>query len=299
MRESTPPAAGSTAADSPQPINPELVVLEALQIAHASTASQRYAAVHAQLLKRFSQRTSPANAAAAALQQTPGPGRLRIVCATRRDREEFFTQTALGRSLSLHRPQGVELRLFPRNTQGLPALYNIAIAESIDQDVTLLFIHDDIHLCDFHWADRLTSGLSVFDVVGVAGNRRRVRAQPAWLFLDEKLTPDSRDNLSGIVGHGRGLIPDGIDVFGPPGKAVKLLDGLFLAVRSATLRATSLRFDERFDFHFYDLDFCRQAERAGVRLGTWPISLVHESKGNFVSEAWRRGYEQYLEKWGD
>lgn len=300
MVESTVSPAGAMPSASPQPLNPELVVLEALQIAHASTGSDCYASVHAQLAQRFGQRASSgSHTAAAAPRLLQGSGRVRVVCATRKSREDFFTQAALGRSLSLHRPQGVEIRLFPHNTQGLAALYNVAIAESIQEEVTFLFVHDDIHLCDFHWVDRLTNGLSVFDVIGLAGNRRRVPAQPAWLFLDEKLTADSRDNLSGAVGHGRGLVPDGIDVFGPAGKAVKLLDGLFLAVRSETLRATSLRFDERFDFHFYDLDFCRQAERAGVRLGTWPISVVHESKGNFTSEAWRQSYERYLEKWGD
>jgi len=43
----------------------------------------------------------------------------------------------------------------------------------------------------------------------------------------------------------------------------------------------NLGFDERFGFHFYDLDLCRQAEQRGIRTGTWPISVVHESGGNF------------------
>jgi Glycosyltransferase like family len=297
----TPMPPETSSAPSPAPaVNPEQVVLEALQIALASTGSERYGRVHAQLLQRMNQRAAGGATAAAPAQQPPQPsGRIRVICATRKDREDFFAQTALGRCLSLHRPAGVELRLFPCNTRGLPELYNEAIAESIHQEVTFLFIHDDIHLCDFHWADRLANGLSVFEVVGLVGNRRRVPAQPGWLFLDERLTRDSYDNLSGAVAHGRGLMPDSIDVFGPTGKAVRLLDGLFLAVSSATLRATSLRFDQRFDFHFYDLDFCRQAERAGLRLGTWPISVVHESAGNFLGDGWRRGYESYLDKWGD
>ncbi len=225
--------------------------------------------------------------------------RIRVVCATRKDRDAFFAETALGRSLSLHRPSAVELRLFPGNRQGLPEVYNTAISESGKGDVILLFVHDDVHLCDFHWAERLREGLAAFDVVGLAGNRRRVPGQPAWLFTDETLTRDSRDHLSGIVGHGRALPLDGVNDYGPSGKPVKLLDGLFLAVRSDTLRAKSLSFDERFDFHFYDLDFCRQAERAGLSMGTWPISVVHESAGNFANDRWRLSYEAYLEKWRD
>jgi GT2 family glycosyltransferase len=224
---------------------------------------------------------------------------MRIVCATRSDREGFFSATPLGRSLSLNRPPGIELRLFPSNSDGLPGLYNRAIAESLKDDVIFVFVHDDVHLCDFHWASRLAGGLSAFDVVGLAGNRRRVPGQPGWVFLDERLTRDSHENLSGAVAHGHGFPPESIDAFGPAGQEVKLLDGVLLAVTSATLRANPLRFDERFDFHFYDLDFCRQAERAGLRMGTWPISIIHESKGNFASDGWRRSYEKYLDKWGE
>lgn len=225
--------------------------------------------------------------------------RIRVVCATRRDRQAFYSETALGRSLSLHRPDAVELRVFASNTQGLASVYNTAIAESAGERQILLFIHDDVHLCDYHWADRLREGLAVFDVVGLAGNRRRLPGQPGWGLMDEKLTGDNRENFSGTVAHGRGFPPDSIDVFGPSSQRVALLDGLFLAVHSETLQAKSLHFDERFDFHFYDLDFCRQAERAGLTMGTWPIAVVHESKGGYVSDSWRRGYEVYRQKWRD
>ena len=223
--------------------------------------------------------------------------RIRVVCATRADRDGFFSTTALGKSLNLHRPPEVEVRLFPSNRQGLPVVYNTAISESSRDDVILLFVHDDIHLCDFHWAERLQEGLSAFDVVGVAGNRRRIPRQPGWRFIDEKLTSDSRDNLSGMVGHGSGYPAARVSAWSSSGQNVKLLDGLFLAARSGTLLSKDLRFDERFDFHFYDLDFCRQAEQAGLRMGTWPIAVIHESVGEFAGDGWQRGYESYLEKW--
>ncbi len=225
------------------------------------------------------------------------PERVRVVCATREDRDGFFSTMALGKSLNLHRPPQVEVRLFPGNRQGLPAVYNTAIEEAAVEDVILLFVHDDIHLCDFHWAERLREGLTAFDVVGLAGNRRRVPRQPGWRFVDEKLSSDSRDNLSGMVGHGSGYPAARVSAWSPPGQNVKLLDGLFLAARSRTLHSKGLRFDERFEFHFYDLDFCRQAEQAGLRMGTWPISVVHESVGNFAGDGWQRSYETYLEKW--
>jgi hypothetical protein len=56
-------------------------------------------------------------------------------------------------------------------------------------------------------------------------------------------------------------------------------------------------FDPRFKFHFYDLDFCRSCEQAGLRMGTWPIALMHGSAGSFATPAWQCAYELYLAKW--
>ena len=225
--------------------------------------------------------------------------KVRIVCATRATRDEFPSSTALGKTLSVHRPADVELRLFAGNAAGLPSVYNVAIEESAQAPAILLFIHDDVHLCDFHWTATLNDALGQFGMVGVAGNRRRVARQPGWRFLDERFTRDGRENLSGTVAHGRGFPAERVDVYGPTRQPVTLLDGVMLAVKSETLHSKSLRFDEQFDFHFYDLDFCRQAERAGISMGTCAVSLIHESPGNFGGEGWRLGYERYLEKWGE
>jgi GT2 family glycosyltransferase len=222
--------------------------------------------------------------------------KVRVVCATRETAENFPSRTALGRSLRLYGPQ-FELRLFSRNTAGLPLAYNTAIREAGADPAVLVFIHDDVHLLDFYWPARIHDGLAQFDIIGVAGNRRRVDRQPTWRCVDDKFTPDARENVSGIVAHGRNWPADFIGAYGPPGYEVKLLDGVMLAARSETLLSKNLFFDERFDFHFYDLDFCRAAEQRGLRLGTWAICVMHESNGSFDTPAWREGYARYLEKW--
>ena len=146
------------------------------------------------------------------------------------------------------------------------------------------------------FANRVMAGLRNFDVIGVAGNRRRVPGQPSWAFLDTRWTPDE-GHLSGAMAHHRQ--PFGpITWFGEVPAACELLDGVFLAARTTVLRARGLRFDPRFAFHFYDMDLCRSARALGLRLGTWPICLTHGSGGSFVSPAWSDGYRAYLEKWG-
>jgi GT2 family glycosyltransferase len=225
---------------------------------------------------------------------------IRVVCATRVTQAEFPRTTALGRSLSLLRATGkYQLQLYPSNSAGLPTVYNDAIRTALDNPAILVFAHDDVHLCDFFWIERIRAALERFDVVGVAGNRRRVPKQPAWAFVDEKFTWDSRENLSGSVGHGRGFPCASLSVFGASGQECKLLDGVVLIADSGTLKARELRFDPAFAFHFYDMDFCRQAELKGLRMGTWPLSIVHESGGAFGTPVWIEAYRKYLAKYGD
>src|SRR5262245_9061643 len=94
----------------------------------------------------------------------------------------------------------VELRLHERNERGLPALYNQAIEAARSDPAILVFVHDDIHLCDFYWADHVVNAVSNFQIAGLAGNRRRVPRQPSWAFVDTKPTWDAAENLSGVIG---------------------------------------------------------------------------------------------------
>ena len=176
--------------------------------------------------------------------------KIRLIIATRENEDDFFKNTATGRSFSIYNYPFLEIRLFPNNISGLPTLYNIAIAESISDPAILIFIHDDVHMLDYYWVSQIFSSLQKFDVVGLAGNKRRLSKQPAWAFVDDKFTWDKSENLSGIVGHGKGFPPSNLAVFGPPCQEVKLLDGLMLIADSKTLIQNQIKFDEQFDFHF-------------------------------------------------
>jgi len=103
---------------------------------------------------------------------------------------------------------------------------------------------------------------------------------------------------SGVIGSGHGFPEITLEILGCPGMPVKLLDGCLLAAHSETLISRNLRFDERFRFHFHDADFCRSAERLGLRLGTCRLSAVHRG-GARGGNDWKDGYARYLEKWGD
>ncbi|HET7401383.1 MAG TPA: glycosyltransferase, partial [Usitatibacter sp.] len=183
------------------------------------------------------------------------------------------------------------------NEAGLPLVYNHAIDRESDTDV-LVFMHDDVWIDDYFFTERVLSGLGQFDVIGLAGHRQRRPGQKGWCFLSDPNTHDDPKFLSGRIAQANH--PCGVIYYwGAVPAKCDLLDGVLLAVRKKTLRDSDVRFDAQFKFHFYDMDFCRTAADRGLRLGTWPICVTHESGGNFANDSWQAASARYLQKWRD
>lgn len=232
-----------------------------------------------------------------------------LVCATRVSQEAFAAQTQLGRCLPrLGEFMPFALRLYSGNSRPLGACYNAALDQASADDI-LVFMHDDVHIDDWMLGQRLTDALAHFDVVGVAGNRRCQPGQLAWYLQppapDDKgrvQAPWDSEYLSGSIVHltpsNQGLPAGQVSIYGPSPAEVALLDGVLIAARASRLRESGVRFDPSLGFHFYDLDFCRSARAAKLRLGTWPIALSHASGGASIqSDAWSRSRELYFRKW--
>ena len=230
---------------------------------------------------------------------TPAP--LIVTSATRLPAPRFWRESALGQSLhrlgSVQAAHPLKISVAFENTAGLPTVYNRVI-DAAPAGSLLVFLHDDVWLDDYFFAQRIAEGLQHYDVIGVAGNKRRLPGQPAWAFVDEQFTWDERAHLSGSVGHGK--TPFGaVSHFGPAPADCELLDGVLLAARADALGQAGVRFDERFAFHFYDMDFCRSARQQGLRIGTWPLAITHQSGGAFGTESWKDASTTYFEKWKD
>jgi GT2 family glycosyltransferase len=220
-----------------------------------------------------------------------------IVSATRSPPSDFQSLTALGMSLErLAHDARMTVRVATSNSRGLPDVYNEMLDGAAD-DAVVVFMHDDIWIDDYYLIQRVLEGLEHFDVIGIVGNRRRVAHQPAWHYIDMEFQWDAPENLSGLISHGP--LPGGkVQYYGTAPAACELLDGVFLAATKNTLARHNVRFDPIFDFHFYDMDFCRTARQNGLRLGTWPICMTHQGAGIFGTPEWRRSYQTYLTKWG-
>jgi len=218
-----------------------------------------------------------------------------FVTATGKSQSEF-EETPTGKSLKrISFDKSIRVHVSAENRRGLPFVYNQVITEQF-REYKAVFVHDDVWFDDIFIAYTILNGLEQFDVVGVAGNRRLIPDASAWHVKDNKMQYDW-ENLSGLVCHGPGPFGEP-SVFGNMPARVQLLDGLLLGARVSSLLDAGVRFDERFDFHFYDLDFSRQANAAGLTVGTWPISITHVSRGTGLgSEGWMRGLELYRGKW--
>lgn len=236
----------------------------------------------------------------------PSHAPLLLVTASRAAPQRFYTHTALGRSVHRLRAMGVPLRVRAAcsNRQALAEVYNAAIDPAF-ADHIVVFVHDDVVIEDHFIGARLEEALQQFDLVGLAGSRQREPGQPAWPFPSRVGQWEHRERLLGCVGHdttgrtGRGRKMRKVSHFGATRGPAQLLDGLLLAMRMQTLLDHPLRFDPALAFDFYDLDFCRRAEQAGLRPGVWPIAVTHLSAGDFDSPSWCRTYPVYLEKWGE
>jgi GT2 family glycosyltransferase len=230
------------------------------------------------------------------------PFMITIVCGTRHSAHDFAETTPLGASLKrLAFDKRINTRIAFGGNPGLPVVYNKAL-EAPDVAEILVFIHDDVWIDDYFFSDRIEAALQSFDIIGVAGNRRRVARQPSWAHgapgQDNVFTKD-RENHSGAVAHGKTAFGP-VDYFGPTPAACELLDGVLLAAKRDALRSAGVGFDEQFDFHFYDMDFCRSAKAAGLSLGCWAIAITHGSVGPGLGKPdWRRNYRKYLKKWGE
>ncbi len=224
------------------------------------------------------------------------PPVIEIVSATRSSAKDF-PASPLGVSLArLDRDPRLVPHIAFENARPLPEIYNTRIAAPEPADV-LVFIHDDVWIEDFYFADRLLEGLGRFDVVGLAGNSRRYPGQKSWIASPDGPDPD-RPHLRGAMAHGEAPLGP-VRFFGPNAAACELLDGVFLAARKTTLAQRKVAFDPQFDFHFYDLDFCRSARKANLRLGVWPIAMTHRSNGNFGAAGYRENGLRYFAKWRD
>ena len=127
-------------------------------------------------------RTSMIGRAILQFRAEPPVRRFCVVSATRLSEKDFWRSSALGRSLMPWRKHpALSVEISFNNKSGLPQVYNTQLGNAQSADA-IVFVHDDVWIDDAEWMPKIKLALDRFDIVGIAGNTRISRHQPAWLF---------------------------------------------------------------------------------------------------------------------
>ncbi len=183
------------------------------------------------------------------------------------------------------------------NTKSLSEIYNTFINETYKHEI-IVFIHDDVTIDHRNLKETINNAINEYDIIGVAGIKAPITLKEPCLW---HLT-GPQTQYSGAIAHFKSNEPNKrfMTSFGLTPERVVLLDGVFLAVNVEKLLKCDIKFDTTNParFHYYDLDFCLTANKAGLKLGTWPIWLTHKSHGLTNPDAeFISGQKWFLNKW--
>jgi hypothetical protein len=190
------------------------------------------------------------------------------------------------------------LEMIWENVESLPVVYNRKIREHTNSGVEfLVFVHDDVYIDDLKLNDKLTQAYRSFGfkIIGVVGATELNICFPTlWHLMADK------KHQRGFVHQSCGGPQTIVTNFGPTPSEVLAIDGLFMAVHLPSIIESGWRFNEKYRFHHYDISGCLDASKMGLKIGVFPIHLVHLSKGlRSVSEPeWRDSSDLFLSEYG-
>lgn len=217
--------------------------------------------------------------------------KIEICTCTKLPLSNFFKESALGKSITGCLDGNLNISVFADNIDGLSKCYNRHIEEHLDSCDMILFVHDDVSIDDNRIREKLNNYSEKFDILGLAGTSSWELKSPAvWNNSDPK-------SWSGAVGH-QHQNETWMTAFGKIPKRCVIVDGLFIAVKTSIIKQHNLRFDEQFNFHHYDMDFCLSACQKGAKISTVPIWTTHLSIGDWKNDPrWKESETKFINKW--
>ena len=224
--------------------------------------------------------------------------KIKIVSATNCSKEQFEKESTLWRCRE--RLKHIEFDVIYDNFTGLPNVYNRFLNQE-NKDYINVFVHDDVEIFSNDLEQALNN--SPWAITGLAGGSGYTLKEP---YLWHLSCPS--DKLSGAVTHPVWYQQDGViiksenqvipSVYGPWPKRCTVIDGLFMAVNVEKALETGFKFDEDFNFHFYDISSCLIANQCKMTVGTYPIHVVHQGLGDSaMSEEWKKERAKFIKKW--
>ena len=189
------------------------------------------------------------------------------------------------------------LNITCNNKKGMPEIYNEALKQVNEKDHDIiLFCHDDVYIDDLKLQEKLYKAINYFDIIGLAGtNNVKIRQPVLWHLMSTK------EQWSGAVQHPTDKTQTHIHTtsFGPYPKRCLVLDGLFLAINIKKIKNSNWLFNENYTFHHYDIASCLDANKKKLKMGTWPIYVIHKSPGllDTNDHTWKESEKKFLKEY--
>jgi hypothetical protein len=220
-----------------------------------------------------------------------------IVSCTRKSKEEANT-LPLFRSWKdgLNSPI-YKLDIVWENSEGISAVYNSKIEEYKNTEVEFLVcVHDDVYIDDLKLYEKLNQAKKIgYNIVGLAGGLNPRLKDPAlWHIMTE------RNQQRGEVAHPAGNQHQTMTTaFGPTPSRVAIADGLFFGLDMTVISNSKWRFNENYTFHHYDISSCIDANREKLKIGVYPIHVIHSSPGllSIHDKAWAESNQRFLKEY--
>jgi hypothetical protein len=184
------------------------------------------------------------------------------------------------------------------NTEGMPTIYNRKLEEYKNSDVEFLVcIHDDVYIDDLKLYEKLKTANTKlgYNIIGLAGGLNPKLTNPAlWHIMTD------RNQQRGEVAHPAGENNQTMTTaFGPTPCRVAIIDGLFMALHIPSVSKTDWKFNENYKFHHYDISSCIDANRKQLRIGVYPIHVIHSSPGllSIHDKMWSESNQKFLKEY--
>jgi len=205
-----------------------------------------------------------------------------------------FMNAYFGANMGLNEKYTIIPRLVQNSgevVKPLGQIYEETVQECISDIVG--FIHHDVLIRQPGWAKIVDDALKEFDVIGVAGTEYFEFSWPNW-WNDFK----NPEFLIGTVFHtdGNKIWESRYRKVDKPTKAC-LIDGLLFFCKKEIFNKYKLFDYKTMDgFHFYDMDFSMECNKAGVSLGVVSMDVLHYSLGE-MPPAWFAYRKIFKNKW--
>lgn len=186
---------------------------------------------------------------------------------------------------------------FLNNTKGLSELYNEVLDKYRDSDYSyIIFLHNDLIFVNLKafLLEIINENRPIMGLAGCIDAPRYGVSPLAWNTIAgekqagevwHKINPDLPLIKNRYANNSRAF------------PAISI-DGLCIIVSREAFINPKLKFDNRFTFDFYDMDFCFTAATLGIKIGIINAPVIHYSVGNgILNDRYKMLEKIFREKW--